>query len=193
MDTIEEKRIGNYLIEIFPDESDDSPNDWGDEERFLVFDHRQFYVERKGFDPREIFMNGGKVKGFFVFNCYAYIHSGVALSVGDHSFPDARWDVSSTGYWLVKREKGTWTRDAAFKAAQSLCDTWNQYLSGDVYGFKVSKITTCDKGHEHEEEIESCWGFYGQEECMKEAESIVEFEIKYENENSEVLSGNLGN
>ena len=23
------------------------------------------------------------------------------------------------------------------------------------------KITKCDYGHEHEEEIDSCWGFYG--------------------------------
>jgi hypothetical protein len=32
-----------------------SPNDWGNEDLFLVYDHRSFYVERKGFEPRNIF------------------------------------------------------------------------------------------------------------------------------------------
>lgn len=192
METVEEKRIGNYLIKIYPDDNADSPNDWGDESRFVVFEHRQFYVERRGFDPRNIYAHGGKQKGYFVFRCYAYIHSGVALAVESHSFPDARWDVSSTGWWLIKREKGTWTRDAALKAAEDLCETWNQYLSGDVYGFKIFKVEDgCDtEDDDSMEELDSCWGYYGQEECMAEAEAIVNHEIKYSNENSEIHKNN---
>jgi len=181
METVEEKKIGKYLIKIFPDDSAESPDAWGDESRFVVFEHRQFQVEREGFEPREIFENNMKVKGYFVFQCFAYIHSGVALSVANHNFPDARWDVSSTGYWLVKREKGTWTRKAALKAAEGLCETWNQYLSGDVYGYKVYRITTCDKGHEHEEELDSCWGYFGLDYCISEAMSIVEYQQKEDN------------
>jgi hypothetical protein len=194
MEAIEEKRIGNYLIKIFPDEDPESPNDWGDEERFLVFDHRQFYVERKGFSPRDIYAHGGKVKGYYVFRCYAYIHSGVALAVESHSFPDARWDVSSTGWWLIKREKGTWTRKAALKAAEELCETWNEYLSGDVYGYKIFETKDgCDtEDDDSMDELDSCWGFYGQEYCMTEAESLVNHYIKKDNEHSEVLSGNNG-
>jgi hypothetical protein len=30
-------------------------------------------------------------------------------------------------------------------------------------------------GHEHKEELDSCWGFYGEEECMTEAEGIVDY------------------
>lgn len=193
MEATEEKRIGDYLIKIFPDEQPDSPNDWFDEERFLVFDHRQFYVERKGFDPKDIFEDGEKVKGYHVFRCYAYIHSGVALAVESHSFPDARWDVSFKGFWLIKREKGTWTRAQALKAAEGLCSTWNEYLSGDVYGYKIYKVHKCDLGHEHLEELDSCWGYYGQEECMKEAEGIVEYyQTEKQNEQSEVCTGSNG-
>ena len=71
MEATETKRIGDYLIKIFPDESPESPDSWGDEERFLVFEHPQFQVDRKGFKPREIFNNNMKVKGFFVFQCFA--------------------------------------------------------------------------------------------------------------------------
>jgi len=189
MEATTEKRIGDYLIKIIPDNQAECPNDWGDDSRFLVFDHRQFYAERKGYSPTEIFENGEKEKGFFVFRCFAYIHGGVALSVGDHSFPDARWDVSFKGFWLIKREKGTWTRAHALKAAQGLCETWNQYLSGDVYGYKISKVLSEDEDGNPEdlEELDSCWGYYGEDECLKEAEGIVEhYQKETANEQSEV-------
>ena len=40
-------------------------------------------------------------------------------------------------------------------------EIYDQYLTGDVYGFDLVKVSTCDEGHEHEESIDSCWGFYG--------------------------------
>ena len=168
METIEEKRIGDYLIKIFPDDSAESPDAWGDDGRFLVFQHRQFQVDREGFKPREIFDNNMKVKGYFVFQCFAYIHSGVALSVADHDFPDARWDVSSTGYWLIKREKGTWTRELALKAAQNLCSTWNDYLSGCACGYEILR-------GDEEEFRDSCYGYYTTEEAIAAAENVIKF------------------
>jgi hypothetical protein len=111
-------------------------------------------------------------KGFFVFPLYAYIHSGVALSVDNHNFPYARWDVSMCGWVLIKKEAGSYTRKKALEAAKGLTESWNQYLSGEVYGYKITDIET-------EEEIDSCWGFYGGEEyCMTDATEVVEYTIK---------------
>lgn len=169
METVEEKKIGKYLIKIYPDDGNESPNDWWDDEKFLIFDHRDLYVERDGFNPDDIFENGETVKGYHVFRCYAYIHGGVALDVDSHTFPDARWDVSFKGFWLIKRVKGTWTRKHALTAALDLCKTWNQYLSGDVYCYKIY--------NENDEEIDSCWGYYGVESCMEAAEDIVNYLI----------------
>ena len=178
METVEEKRIGKYLIKIIPDTEPESPDQWDDVFGSLVYDHRQFYVSKKGFEPRDIFdhLNTGKktYDGYWAFVVYAYIHGGVALSVGSHNFPDAQWDVSTTGFALIKREKGMYTREKALKAAKSLIETWNQYLSGDVYGYQICEVD--DDGEENE--LDSCWGFYGQDECMKEAESIVEYYMK---------------
>ena len=156
-----------YEIEIHQDDDPESPNNWGDDERFVVFDHRQFYVERKGFDPQIIFEDNEKCKGYHVFRCYAYIHSGVALSVGSHSFPDGQWDVSFKGFWLIKRMRGTWTRSQAYKAAKGFCETWNKYLSGDVWGYKS--------------EAGSCWNFYGdegKEQMIAEAKSEIDWMIE---------------
>jgi len=54
-------------------------------------------------------------------------------------------------------------RERAEKHLIGEVKTYDQYVTGDVYGFKLKTVSTCDKGHEHkeEEEIDSCWGFYG--------------------------------
>jgi hypothetical protein len=176
-----EKEIGKYKIEVVQDEYPDSPDSWGNEDAFVVYDHRQFYVERKGFKPRDIWEHSQKsdklYNGYYFFVLYAYIHSGVSLSVGDHNFPDARWDVSSTGYVLVKREKYTYTREAAFKMAESITKEWNEYLWGEVWGFKITDA-------EDDEVVDSCWGFYGDEEnCMTEAENVVNSLIENDKKN----------
>jgi len=50
----------------------------------------------------------------------------------------------------------------AVELLTSEVDTYDQYLTGDIYGFKVEKVTTCECcGHEETEEIDSCWNFYG--------------------------------
>ena len=183
MEAVETKRIGKYLIKVVQDEQADSPDEWKNDDAFVVYDHRQFSVSRKGFEPRDIFDHiqaGGKLyDGYHVFVLYAYIHSGVVLSVGDHNFPDARWDVSSTGFVLVKRTKGwSWKRAKALEIAKSITEEWNQYLCGDVYGYKIFDMTGIDKDDddlESDEMVDSCWGFYGDHEnCMTEAVSVVE-------------------
>ena len=170
-----EKIIGKYKIEVIQDDDAQSPNNWGNDDAFIVFDHREFYVGRKGFDPSDIFNDrynkGFKTyNGYWIFPLYAYIHSGVALSVGSHNFPDARWDVSFKGFVLVRKVKGwTWTSEKAMEVAKSIVEEWNMYLSGEVYGYKITDTEADD-----DDVVDSCWGFYGEEEnCMTEAESIV--------------------
>ena len=57
----------------------------------------------------------------------------------------------------------------AEEALRAEVETYNQYLTGDVYGFRQFKINknpkkcpTCEHiVEEKETEIDSCWGFYG--------------------------------
>lgn len=161
-------------IEIMYDESPMSPEEWGNEDCFLVYDHRQFSVERKGYDPTDIFAHLEETKkffyeGYYVFPVYAYIHSGVALSLGRTSYPfTCNWDTSYRGFALVKRQKGwTYTRTKAEKVAKSIVEEWNQYLGGEVYGY--------DTG------TDSCWGYYGDEgrkEAISQAKACIDFEVK---------------
>ena len=163
-------------VKIEQDEYAQSPDQWGNEDTFIVYDHRSFYVECKGFNPQDIFdhLSTGKktYKGYHVFPLYAYIHSGVALSLGRTQYPfNDRWDVSFKGFALVKREKGTYTHEQAVKVAQSLVDTWNMYLSGDVW------TTTVE--NEQGELVESCSGIYGHKYAEQEGKNMVDSYIRW--------------
>ena len=143
-----------FVVEIYQCQETDSPNDWGNEDCFIVYDHRNFCVERKGFDPQDIFDHIEQTKrwfysGYWVFPLYAYIHSGVALSLGRNSYPfTCHWDTSFRGFALVKRTKGwSYTNEKAVQIAQSLIEEWNNYLSGNVWGYSW--------------ECGACGGYYG--------------------------------
>jgi len=61
---------------------------------------------------------------------------------------------------MVLVAKSEWTEEAdAEKAAHGLVETWNQYLSGDVYGVIVEVMD--ETGAPIDDEKDSCWGYYG--------------------------------
>lgn len=171
IDTINYRGID---INIFQDEDYESPSEWDNDDCFVVYDHRNFCVERKGFDPGEIFEHTQRTKrlfydGYYVFPLFAYIHSGVSLSLGKTRYPFTDpWDTSFKGFVLVKRQKGwSYLKDKAIKIAQSVVDEWNDCLSGNVYGYDCG--------------FDSCWGFYGdynKSGLIEQAKSVVDYELK---------------
>lgn len=225
METVKKYKLksGN-ILSMIRDEDAESPDKWDNEDIFLVHQHRSFTVERKGFEPKDIFHHietkrrikklyspknntddelelleeyeeelNSKYDDYYIFPVAAYIHSGVSLSLTD-SFERKGWDTSVTGFILVMKEQFAeaegehfpveMQKNKAKKQAEGLIETWNQYLSGDVYGFTINKpIKTYtiseDKTEEivdlkngnyqiigkfieylEYEEIDSCWGFY---------------------------------
>jgi hypothetical protein len=155
-------------IRIEQDEDAQSPQEHGDDGLFLVADHRDFFVppgKDRRFEVQEVIDEHRKTH--WVFLLEAYIHSGVRLALaGEGNFPDRQWDVSTLGAVFVA--KSEWRlRKSARKAAESLIAEWNQYLSGDVWGYVIE-----DDNGTH---IDSCWGFYGREYCEQEAQSALKY------------------
>ena len=179
METIETIQYRGQEIEIFQDDYPTSPDEYGNDDIFLVYGHRDFEVKVKGYDPEEIFHYTNERKrlfyeGYWVFPVFAYIHSEVSLSLdrrgGNMYWQHVDWDVSFQGFALVKKMKGwTYTRKQAEKIAQSLLDEWNDYLSGNVYGYKVLN--------------DSCSGYYGDPEksgCIDLAKGHIDSHIEKE-------------
>jgi hypothetical protein len=95
--------------------------------------------------------------GWIVFQLNAYIHGGVALSLGEFG---CRWDSGQVG-WVFVKEENEWGDHLTHEMlAQSLVDQWNQYLSGDVWYFTV-------EDSDGEETDLGCGGIYGKEDALE--------------------------
>jgi hypothetical protein len=51
---------------------------------------------------------------------------------------------------------------------------YDEFLTGEVYQYKVYEIETCNKGHEHKTLVESCGSYYNEGECEDEGKSVLQ-------------------
>jgi hypothetical protein len=106
---------------------------------------------------------------------YLYDHSGITMSTSNalfSSIDSAGWDWGCVGFIYVTKAKimesyGLLDNDEdeikakALELMQSEVKEYDQYLTGDVYGFTLEKGKRCSEDDVHWEVEESCWGFYG--------------------------------
>jgi hypothetical protein len=184
-----EKRISNYLIEVIQDESPESPREWdnlgtmicfhgrydlGDKHDYRSGDYSGWDEQRKDIEKKE--------NACVILPLYLYDHSGITMKTSPFG---CNWDSGQVGWIVVSKEQvrkeynvKRINKELIEKVTNILegeVETYDQYLTGDIYGYRISKVTECDFGHEHKEEVDSCWGFYGEDECMTEAEGIVDY------------------
>lgn len=180
-----------YRLRIENDPDPQSPGEWDCGVFLITTRNRYFHPEEpKGWSlERCRVLAGGKPEEgddppsdeekarYKVFPLYAYIHSGVALSLGRHGQFSDRWDSGMIGFVVVDVEE-TGTPDPE-KLAEGSVEEWNQYLSGDVWGYVVERVETCSLGHEHvTEQADSCWGIYGEDYCREEGERALASYVK---------------
>jgi hypothetical protein len=116
---------------------------------------------------------------------YLFEHGGITIRTSRF---DCQWDSGQVGFIfvskeMIRKEYGTLriTKeiiDRVTKVLQGEVGIYDQYLTGDVYGYKISKITTCSEGHEHLEILDSCWGFYGMTEVVNESSDMLNGYLK---------------
>ena len=132
-----------------------------------------------------IIEEGGE--GTVVANLYLYDHSGITISMSAFGDP---WDsgcvgvIAMTPAQLVACDVGE-ERAAMFEQFPNLLavyarakrdrmleimgqevETYDQYLTGDIYGYTVTDASG--------EEVDSCWGYYGYKYAWKEARWVLE-------------------
>lgn len=151
-----------YTIEIERDEINESPDEWGNTDLFLVSEsEKHLWIARKGFMSDD---EGSEERGrYHEFPLYAYIHSGITLALTPFSCP---FDSGRIGTVFV--EKSCWECEAeAGVVALSLVETWKTYLSGEIYCYDIKD----DEG----EVIDSLCGIYGYEDAVLTAQEAVDF------------------
>lgn len=100
-------------------------------------------------------------KHFVMLPIYMYDHSGIALSTGPFGDP---WDSGQVGFIYCTKKDAVDKCGSVEQAKENMrgeIRTYGQYINGEVFGFVLEEADVCDKGHEHWEKVDSCWGFYG--------------------------------
>ena len=105
---------------------------------------------------------------------YMYDHSGITISTTPFSCP---WDSGRVGFIYITKDKAreccmvkrvtkktkAWARECLLSSVK----VYDQFLTNDIYGYTI-------KDKDTDEVLESCWGFYGLDEVIKESKEIAE-------------------
>lgn len=173
-------------IKVCYDENADSPREW-DNLGTIYSNNRNYNLDNHDIDElldEDGELNEKELSKYFIWlPVYAYEHSGITVSTG-HGYPyNDRWDSGLFGIIAVSKERVRkeygWKkiteerRKRIEKYLDGEIEVLDMYFTGEVYGF-VSE-------DEDGEQIDSCWGFYGDEgikEAIEEAKSVIDCELR---------------
>ena len=178
------------------DPSVDTRIDWWENTGFV--NHSSEFVDEK---VKEIIQKALD-KHVIMLECYLYDHSGITMNTSGFS---CDWDSGQVGFIYISRKNAVkeWGKKLCTKKVVELAkkylkgevETYDQYLTGQVYGKRV--LGPLEAGHTDEdddpkdeewdderEEIDSCWGYFGSDmtdedgDMVKEAKSTIDWHIK---------------
>jgi hypothetical protein len=168
-------------IEIHIDESPVNPRTDFDNATVVICFHKKYSLGDKHDYNSSDFNSWDELeariikdhKPTIILPLYLYDHSGITIATHPFSCP---WDSGAIGFcyltpqqirecYMVKRITKK-IREKAEKLIQCEVEVYDQYVSGQVYGY-VAKDT-------NGQELDSCWGYYGIDSVRQEAQSIIE-------------------
>lgn len=119
-------------------------------------------------------------RNIIAYPVYAYIHGGIALSLGQFSDP---WDSGLFGFYIVDKAKlrHEWgvkriTKDVRKRideCVESEIQRLGDYYNGNVYG--VCVLERADGSWKYLDDDEVCWGFFGEDEAKVEGAGRVKW------------------
>lgn len=169
MEDIQTVTIGKKTLRIVTDEDSESPRAWDNLGKMVCF-HREYNIGDKHDFTVDSFNEFIKRKDIVKLPIFLYDHSGLWIKTSKFIEDSAGWDTSFIGYIYVehdkiKKEYGKVTKKTIEKAIDVLeneVKTYNDFISGNVYGYIIEKAVKCDKcNHVSFEIIDSCFGFIG--------------------------------
>lgn len=116
---------------------------------------------------REIAKADPKNEHIMVEPLYKFEHSGVIYATTPFSCP---WDSGQVGYIFstindFKSVGLEWNADKAKEYIKGELDLYNNYISGECFGFKVEEQSTCNSCTSvHEDELIGVWGYVGEQD-----------------------------
>jgi hypothetical protein len=200
--TCETFTVGDLAVTIHYDNDAESPREWDNIGTIWARHPRYTFSDEGAADPFSFGLDDCRswsevdqrirreYPNAIVLELHLYDHSGIRLSV--NSFrgraQHADWDSGQVGvvYALPERIRETQmvkritkkARSAALHGMAGEIETYDQYLSGQVYGYVIERISVDDDGEETgREELDALWGCFGldyvRETAREEAERLL--------------------
>ena len=175
---VAEARDNDIILRIDQDECGFNPRvDFDNLGTMICWHSRYDLGDKHEFDSPDDFQDWLKDNPSIVLPLYLYDHSGLRIKVGSFQglLPEghAEFDSMQVGWLYCTHERalseckyGEETDEETLEKAKGMLEDevklYDQYLRGDVYAFSIVRLTKCGEcGHETEEHIDSCCGFYG--------------------------------
>jgi hypothetical protein len=180
---IEEFEVNGLTVKIYHDDDPASPREDDNLGRMVCWHRRARLGDEQlqgRFNSLEQIEQCLREKrdAVVVLPIYIYQHGAITLTARYEvylTYPDKQWDAGQVGFIYVtdqdlRKEYGVTeiTQEIRDKAAEVLrgeVDVYDQYLTGDVWGYVIE-----DQDGEH---IFSCFGFFGLDQTREEARSAA--------------------
>jgi hypothetical protein len=193
-DIVKEVQKGNYKVRVIRDENPENPRTAWDNLGTMVCFHNRYDLGDKNHGYKSRDFNGwGELEKQIIKDhdpcvilpLYLYDHSGITMNTTGFS---CRWDSGQVGFIFISKKKvreeynlkritKEW-REKVQNYMVGEVETYDEYLTGQVYGYEVIQVETCSLGCEHEEHIDSCWGYYGDiDYCLTEGLNMIPEEV----------------
>jgi hypothetical protein len=188
LDPVETFEHHGLTVEIHLDTEPASPREWDNLGEMVAFPRLSREYTKSLYDRESTSTEDDAVArgGTALLARYLSITEGaivVPFYFADYGSSGARmWatepdtDDTDSGFFVVDRDTiikeygddSEASRQRAYSCLKAEIATMSQYVEGDVYGYIIT-------GHEQPELGDSCWGFFGTEECIAEAKSMAEW------------------
>jgi hypothetical protein len=167
----ETHQVDTLTVNILRDEDPDNPREAYDNLGTMICFHPRYTLGDKHdhADPEDSLnsLTEQALSNYIILPLYLYEHGGITMYTGSFSCP---WDSGQVGwiYMPISTARENWPgldtfdlRDRARRCLEGEVREYAMYLEGDCWGYS---ITDAD-----EDDIESCWGFYGLDTVREEA------------------------
>lgn len=177
-DMIKKIEHKGYTIKVkYDDDNTNNPRDW-DNLGSLVCFHKRYDLGDKHTLTQDDLQELVTSENVIALPVFMYDHSNISLSTSPFS---CQFDSGQIGYIYVTKEKlikeqlADKTKEEIETYLKNEIEIYNKYLNSEVYSIEIVKNNTCTFCNvEHEEHIESCYGFFDLDDCINEAKSLID-------------------
>ena len=187
-------------IDIYQDPDPEDPREWGSDDEMICF-HRKYNIGDKHnyLDVRDMLISKCLEKGveyavddeptmdeliksfsehYLWLPIYMYEHSGITINTTGFS---CSWDSGQIGIICISKDKvkelyavdeiDNIVEENIYGLLKADVENYDQYITGDVYGYMVREIG------------QGCWGFYGGGEdsmLIEDAKDCIDYYLAKE-------------